>query len=185
MSALPDTHAAVIVPVPAAEPLVAHHRAHLDRAASWGVPAHVTVVFPFVPPADLDDAVVARLAAAVAQVPAFDVTFERCDWFDDDVLWLAPDDAADAAFRALTDAVVEAFPAHRPYDGAYDDVVPHLTVGEARMGSPAALRAAEAEIAPRLPLRTRIAEAVLITGRLEPDGWTLAARMPLSAPRRG
>lgn len=174
------THSAVVVPVPAAEPLVAHHRAHLDQAASWGVPAHLTVVFPFAAPADLDDAVVARLAAAVARVPVFDLAFERCDWFDEDVLWLAPDAVAGAALCALTDAVVEAFPAHRPYEGAYDDVVPHLTVGEARLGSVAALRAAEAEIAPRLPLRTRVEQAVLITGRLEPDSWQVLARLPLS-----
>lgn len=173
------THSAVIVPVPAVEPLVAHHRARLDQAATWGVPAHVTVVFPFAPPAELDDAAVARLATAVARVPAFDVAFERCDRFGEDVLWLAPDDAADAAFRALTDAVVAAFPAHPPYEGAFDDVVPHLTVGEARLGSVAALRAAEAEIAPRLPVRTRVEHALLITGRLEPDGWRVTASLTL------
>jgi len=36
------------------------HRAHLDMAASWGVPAHVSVVHPFVPPADVDDATAER-----------------------------------------------------------------------------------------------------------------------------
>jgi hypothetical protein len=41
---------AVLVPVPEAERGVSGHRNRLDRAAVWGVPAHVTVLYPFVPP---------------------------------------------------------------------------------------------------------------------------------------
>ena len=44
------TESAVIVAVPAAEPAVRAHRQQFDRAAAWGVPAHVTVLYPFVPP---------------------------------------------------------------------------------------------------------------------------------------
>lgn len=44
------TQTAVIVPVPAAEALVGSHRRRLDRAAGWGVPAHVTVLYPFLHP---------------------------------------------------------------------------------------------------------------------------------------
>jgi hypothetical protein len=58
---------AVIVPMPAMEPLVEPHRRHLDRAAAWGVPAHVTVLYPFIEPAGIDDHV---LAAGVACVCA-------------------------------------------------------------------------------------------------------------------
>jgi hypothetical protein len=35
---------ALIVAVPEAEPAVAHLRARLDRSASWGVPAHITLI---------------------------------------------------------------------------------------------------------------------------------------------
>jgi hypothetical protein len=34
----------------AGEPAVSRHRARLDRAAAWGVPAHVTILYPFVTP---------------------------------------------------------------------------------------------------------------------------------------
>ena len=40
---------AVLVPVPEAERAVSRHRARLDGAAARGVPAHVTVLYPFVP----------------------------------------------------------------------------------------------------------------------------------------
>lgn len=65
----------MIVPVPAAEPLVGALRAELDAHAAVGVPAHVTVMAPFLPAAVLDPAAVAELAATVAAVPAFDVAF--------------------------------------------------------------------------------------------------------------
>jgi hypothetical protein len=40
---------ALIVEVPAAEVVVGRHRAALDRAAALGVPAHLTVLYPFRP----------------------------------------------------------------------------------------------------------------------------------------
>src|SRR3954467_2913408 len=98
------TQTAVLVLVPEAESAVAEHRAHLDMAASWGVPAHLSVVYPFVPPADVDDHLLAELATAVGTVPAFDCVFPRTDWFGVDVLWMAAE--PDAPFRELTRAVV-------------------------------------------------------------------------------
>jgi 2'-5' RNA ligase len=171
------TETAVLVLVPAAEDAVAEHRAHLDMAASWGVRAHLSVVYPFVPPADVDDDVLARLATAVGTVPAFDCVFRRTEWFGEDVLWLAPE--PDGPFRALTTAVVAAFPAHRPYRGAYDDPVPHLTVGERRLGSAAELMSAERTVRRQLPLRARVDRAVLLAGRPERDSWQPVAEFPL------
>jgi hypothetical protein len=48
------TQSALIVTVPAAEEAVGPHRAHFDKAAAWGVPAHVTILYPFMPPSDID-----------------------------------------------------------------------------------------------------------------------------------
>lgn len=175
------TETAVLVLVPEAEAAVAEHRAHLDMAASWGVPAHLSVVYPFVPPADVDDDVLARLATAVGAVEAFDCTFARTDWFGDDVLWLAPE--PDEPFRELTRAVVAAFPAHRPYGGLYDEPTPHLTIGELRLGSADALAAAERAVHPHLPMRARVDRAVLLAGRPEPGSWRPVAEFRLgSAP---
>ena len=46
-----ETVSAVLVQVPEAERVVSRHRARLDAAATAGVPAHVMVLFPFVPSA--------------------------------------------------------------------------------------------------------------------------------------
>lgn len=125
---------AVIAPVPAAEALVGEHRLHLDAAAAWGVRAHVTVIYPFIAPAVLDEQAIAALAGAVQPVSAFDCCFPRTRWFGDDVLWLDPVRAQ--PFRDLTTAVFDAFPQCPPYGGAYRDVVPHLTIAERRMAEP-------------------------------------------------
>jgi 2'-5' RNA ligase len=171
------THSAVIVPIPAAEQVVMRWRTELDGSARWGVPAHVTVVYPFLSPEAITSETIADLAAAVAEVASFEVTFGRCAWFiDDHVLWLAPD--PDGPFRALTEAVWRRFPDYPPYDGVFADVVPHLTIGYD--GSLGRLRQAEQAITPQLPIRTRITHASLICGSHAADSWRTVAEIPLS-----
>jgi hypothetical protein len=166
------TETAVIVPIDAAEVIVAEHRNNLDAAASWGVPAHVSVLYPFVHPMAVDDAVLSRLGTALSSVPAFECSFNCCQWFGEAVLWLAPE--PEQPFRDLTSAVWHAFPEYPPYGGAFDDVVPHLTVGEVgerRRGSLQQLRAAEADVGQQLPIRARVDQVLLIAGTNAADSW--------------
>jgi hypothetical protein len=92
-------------------------------------------------------------------------------------VWLAPE--PDAPFRDLTRAVVAAFPAHQPYGGQYDEPIPHLTVGELRLGSADELAAAEQAVHAHLPIRTRVDRAVLLAGRPERASWQPVADFPL------
>ena len=55
--------------------MVAPLRAAYDEAAAYGVPAHVTVLFPFLLYDAVDDGVRADPAGIAASVPAADVTF--------------------------------------------------------------------------------------------------------------
>jgi 2'-5' RNA ligase len=118
----------LIVEVPEAEPAVREPRSRLDGSARLGIPAHITVLFPFVPPAYLDDALVGRLAGIFSAVPAFEHRLVRTNWFDEDVLWLEPED--DAPFRSLTESVHREFPDYPPFGGQFEDVVPHLTIAD-------------------------------------------------------
>ena len=170
------THSALIVPIPEAEPVVARHRDRLDRAASWGVPAHVTVLFPFLPPASLEPRVLDALARLTATVPAFFLTLTDIAWFGDRVVWLKPDPAA--PFRQLTAAVTGRYPQCRPYEGQFADVIPHLTLGHDHPQP--VLQAAAAEVRPRLPIHARVSTLRLIIGRREPGAlWTTHAEFPL------
>ena len=173
---VPPTHSALIIAVPQADPVVADLRAALDAAASWGVPAHVTLIYPFLPPDRIDAAVRAAVAETVAAVPRFTLTLARTAWFGDEVLWLAPEPAG--PLHTLIQRLWARFPEAPPYEGKIGDVVPHLTVGH---GVPReVLDAAAATVAPRLPVDAPVSTVRLITGRPEPrGGWNTAAEFPL------
>ncbi len=169
---------AVLVPVPEAELAVGRHRHRLDRAATWGVPAHVTVLFPFVAPSAITGATITALADAVGSVTAFDCEFPATAWFGQEVVWLAPQPAE--PFRALTRAVSAAFPDYPPYGGGYDDVVPHLTVGYRPAGEVTELLEAEADVLRWLPVQAHISRVWLMTGRAAPGSWQTIAELPLT-----
>lgn len=176
----PATETALVVRIPEAEAAVGALRESLDVSASWGVPAHVTVLYPFVPPSRLDDDVMGQVATAVRSVPAFACVFGECRWFDEDVLWLAPEPAA--PFLALTRAITEAFPEHPPYGGAYEDLSPHLTVGHRPRASREALGAAEASLAHAIPVRAEVDRVSLLAGPPEPGAWRVLREFPLGGP---
>lgn len=158
---------ALIVPVPEAEQTVGRFRAILDQSASWGVPAHVTVLYPFLPPGQITDEVCAALGDVVGRVPRFDAVLTHVEWFGDSVLWLAP--RPDHPFRELTTAVWRRFPEAPPYAGAYTDIVPHLTIGH-DAGKQVLNHAAEA-VSTHLPINAAINVVRLIAGTPQQHPW--------------
>jgi 2'-5' RNA ligase superfamily protein len=174
------TRSALIVPVPEAEEAVGRFRASLDRAAFWGVPAHVTVLYPFLPPGRIDDAVLAAVGATVAAVPAFTAVFRRIGWFGDTVAWLAPE--PDGPFRDLTAALWRRFPETPPYAGEHPDSTPHLTIGHDHPRP--VLERAAASVAGRMPVTAAVGRVRLIRGSDEPDSWHTVAEFPLGRAHR-
>jgi 2'-5' RNA ligase len=175
-----ELESAPLLRVPAAEAAVGAQRARLDSSARDGVPAHVTVLYPFLPPAEIGSEVLAELSRLFAAVPRFSFSLDRVRWFGESVVWLGPSD--ESPFRALTGLAVAAHPSCLPYRGAHEDVVPHLTIGH--LGGPAELRAAAEEVRPLLPITTEATEVTLMAGptpgRLGPPGqWETVASFPL------
>jgi 2'-5' RNA ligase len=142
---------------------------------SAGVPAHITLVFPFVSVGELDQDVVASLAETVGEASGFEFALRKSARFPT-TLYLAPEPAL--PFVRLTEAIVRRFPEHPPYEGAFDGVVPHLTVAH---GDAALLDEAEADVERSLPIRSAAREAVLLE-EVEPDWgrWQVRARLPLA-----
>jgi 2'-5' RNA ligase len=157
----------IAVLVPAAEPLVGPYRERLDPTARRGLGAHLTLVYPFLEPAEVTDAAVAALREAVAPVAPFSCTFAGLRWFDRRVLWLAPDPVA--PFVEIAARVRGAVPGVPAEDR---DLVPHLTVGLRRAAPAATLREAADELAPRLPLAVTVDRVQLM---VRTETWDVAA----------
>jgi 2'-5' RNA ligase len=177
----PGWETALLVPVPAAEPAVREHRARLDEAARDGVPAHITVLYPFLPPADIGESLLASLGSLFAGLAAFEFTLDRIGWFGEQAVWLGPADPA--PFTTLTNLVFTAFPSYPPYGGQHPVVIPHLTIGHA--GLPRALRAAAKSVRPSLPIQAAAADVILMAGPrpgtpgTPPGQWRTIATFPL------
>jgi len=167
---------ALIVSLAATESLVGAWRQRHDSSAAHGVPAHVTVLYPFIERGRLDDRTIVQLHRLVARHPQFDVSFPRCKRFPG-VLYLEPEPAA--PFRDLTAQVVESWPAYPPYGGAYERVVPHLTIAEGV--DEATMDRIEAAVSGGLPITTRVTEAVLLT--FQRSRWQPLLSLPLAAAR--
>jgi 2'-5' RNA ligase len=174
MSPLPVPRTALIVVVPEAEPLVGEWRAKHDSSAQHGVPAHITLLFPFMPADDVDERLLGDLRDLFASQPAFTYRLPRVARFPD-VAWLAPEPAE--PFRALTELIVSRYPSYLPYEGIHDDVIPHLTVAE---GGPELQDEVDAALTPSLPIRAESREVTMI---VEDDSghWHSGERFPLRA----
>ena len=172
----PGPLSGLIVEIPEAGPAVGWHRARLDASAPLGIPAHITVLFPFMPPGTINGTVLAEIEHLFAAVSQFRFRLDHTDWFGDTVLWLAPRDPG--PFRALTQLVFEAFPAFPPFEGQFDDVVPHLTVGHGRPFND--LRTAEKSVQAQLPIDGHATTVTLMTQQSAGGHWTKAATFALA-----
>ncbi len=147
---------AVVVPVPDAEPAVGTWRATHDASAAFGMPPHITVLYPFLPEDRLNQIVVDRLKEICADTHVLDVELKEARRFPG-MLYLAPE--PDDGFRRLTEAVAREWPQVPPYGGAYDDNVPHLTVAQDL--SKHELDDVDEAVTAALPINTRLMSASL------------------------
>lgn len=147
---------AVLLCVPEAEPLVHAWRRSGDPSAARGVPAHVTLLAPFLPASAVDAGVLGELEWFFAGVDAFELVFSRLACFEPDVLYLDPDGPA---LDQLAGALARRWPEAPPYGGKHERPHAHLTVVHADDGG---LRSrAEAAVQRGLPLHARAEQAAL------------------------
>jgi 2'-5' RNA ligase superfamily protein len=153
-------HSLLSVPVPELDALV---RARLRLRSPGEVPAddddpvaHITLLSPFADRDGLTSGVLSELRWFFADVTPFTFALTSVNRFPGGTVYLAPSPAA--PFRQLTHELFRRFPEHPPYGGAFDDVVPHLSVplleGED-------LASVEREVGPRLPVTAQAREAAL------------------------
>ena len=158
------SESALVVLVPQAEALVGPFRDLYDPSAMAGVPAHITLLYPFRPPEEIDEGVRESLRACFESFASFSFSLSASRRFPG-VLYLAPD--SDEPFRQLTSALWRRYPETPPYGGKWPNIVPHLTV--AQVADPAALDRVASEFAHashrRLPITGRTTGVALMDNR--------------------
>ena len=151
-------------------------RRRLVGNAAEGVPAHLTLLHPFIEPASLDLRVRRRLAEVAGRHPAFDYQQVRMVVWPD-AIYVAVEPAE--PFGRLQRDLQAAFPTWPIYGAGPDfDFVPHITIADREGKLVPGVRAAPAWRS--LPRPDRAASIdVIATG---PDGrWGLVWRIPLGA----
>ena len=143
--------------------MVGELRLQHDRSAALGVPAHITILFPFADAAAVDEDALAQL---FGRFPAFDFTLDRIERFDTGIVWLHPEPSF--RFVDLTAAIAERWPEHPPYEGEFDEPIPHLTVSETPI-----------DFQPALPIAARAHEVTLIEEDESTGRWSRRRSFPL------
>jgi hypothetical protein len=117
---------ALVVLVPEAEVLVKPFRDRYDPSAAAGAPAHITLLYPFKHPDEVDQTVLDDLSECFYRYASFRFSVGPIRRFPDAVLYLAPE--PDEPFRQLTLAIWDRYPETPPYGGNWPAIVPHLSV---------------------------------------------------------
>jgi 2'-5' RNA ligase len=165
---------ALILPVPEAESLVGPWREQYDDSARTGVPAHVTLLYPFLSPEEIGPADLRQLSELFASVPATTLRLVSAQRFSRGVLYLVPE--PEAFVRALTNRIWALYPQRPPYRGAFENVIPHLTV--AQHDDHAVLDGIEAAVTPALPIVADVREAWLMLQAAD-EHWRAGHIFPL------
>jgi 2'-5' RNA ligase len=175
-----ELRTALTVAVPEAAATVDGWRERTSYAKpSCGVPTHITILFPFVPPAEVGAPLIEELRDLFGTFESFRFELRAPGRFPG-VLYLAPEPPE--PFQQLTNAVWRAYPQQPPYEGAFDTIVPHLTTAE---GDTTVLDEAERDVRKALPIAAQATE-VLLLEEVEPDSarWEQRARFRLGRGAR-
>ena len=168
----------LLIPV-AAEGLVGDFRSrHNAVSVARRIPPHITVLFPFVKAAAVNERTRADLAAHFAAFDSFEASLTRVGVFDGYV-WLAPE-PRDRFLDLITETCAR-FPEYPPYDGEGLEPEPHLTIASVDDGDHAVRVSsiARAEFAAVLPFRF-IVDGVALFEERQDGTWRESSRFGLA-----
>ena len=160
---------ALIVPVRLPRTLESFRATHVPSAA-LGIPAHITLIYPFLPAQPLDAAVRRSLVACFARHGAFSFRAAGVHAWPG-VLYLRVDPTE--PFEALVATLVSAFPGHPPNSGEFP-YVPHVTIAEAPARSMTSLAPPRADVHGR-------ADRILLIAEGADGRWRTRWQFPLRA----
>jgi hypothetical protein len=160
---------ALVILVPKAEAFVERIRQRYDPSAAIGMPAHITLNYPFLPGQRVDAEDIDQLRVLFSGFPPLRFALVEVRRFFDTV-YLAPEPGD--PFMQMIQAVASHFPGSPPYGGIFAEVVPHLSLAQSE--NEAELELVLREFAPgskgKLPIAASAGEVWLMdnqSGRWE------------------
>lgn len=165
----------LLVPVLSVEPLVKKLRDAYDPGSLFGIPPHITVLFPFINPDEINAQDINKLKSITSEANGFSFALQLINTFPG-VIFLEPSERK--KFSQLTEDVVKAFPTYLPYGGKFTEINPHLTIGH-ELGErfDQAVEDTKREIGDRLPIEATAQEIWLMES--ENGSWTVREKFPL------
>ncbi len=159
-----ESESALVILVPEAEGLVAPFRLKYDPVTAMGVPAHITLLYPFMAPQLISIAEKSKLAEMSSKFHPFELKLTEVRLFPD-VVYLHPE--AGNNLTELIRALASAFPEFPLYEGRFAELIPHLTV--AQVGDPSELEQLARRFRQKakqfLPIIKQVTEVTLIEKR--------------------
>lgn len=175
------TFSGIVALMPELEQYVHDWRARYD-AEFAGLPAHVTVLTPWIAPADLTEADLDALGQLLKSWQPFEVSFDAFGEFSNavgpDVHYLTPNPAD--GFLGLTDDLCAVWPEFEPYEGSFAEVIPHLTLSTTASDEVAA--EFQQQLSPRLPIRARVTELAAV--EIRHDRYSLRRSFRLGSKKK-
>ncbi len=164
----------ILIPVLEAEEAVLNLRNIYDPDALKGIPAHITLLFPFINPLEITLEQIEKLRD-ILNIEKFSFTLSKINTFPG-VVYLEPTERE--KFISLTMKIFNAFPNYPPSEGKFlPDIVPHLTVGHELGGRFDKCLLEAKSIESRLPIEAIAKEAFLMTS-LNGE-WTVREKFTL------
>jgi 2'-5' RNA ligase len=171
------SESALVVVVGEAEAVAGPFRDRYDPSAAAGMPAHITLLYPFKAADDVDDITRGKLRDCFARFEPVRFSLAAIKRFPGGVLYLAPE--PDEPFRQLTLAIWNLFPQTPPYGGKWPGIIPHLSIAwladEPRLTEVAADFAKASD--GKLPIRAAASEIALMDKRS--GRWNVEASFSL------
>jgi 2'-5' RNA ligase len=158
-----------------AELAAAHDELYPERVAEH-IPLSITLLYPWIPVDDLDEAELDRLSSFLAARPTFEFELTRVAEFPGVVVYAVPE--PDEELRGLMRALWARHPDLPPYGKPGSDPPPHATLARLDVPPARTLEGVRTRVAELLPARF-VASEVTVMEEIEPDVWHVRKHLPL------
>jgi 2'-5' RNA ligase len=161
----------LVLLVPEAESIVGKWRATLDPAAAEGMPAHITVLYPFIPIGKIDAHVLGAIRDMCDRHLPIELEFRALGEFPG-VVWVDPN--SEECTRLL-EAARASWPEQVPYGKPNLKPIPHLTVTDGAHATDE--ESARTAVLKELPFKARITALALMG--FDGQTWVVQHEFPL------